>query len=55
MAKWHADDPADFTCDSDGKLVDSLPSFFRDWFAKYNVSENGKPLLSDTLLREGRL
>ena len=54
IAKWHGDDPADFTCDLEGRLADPIPNFFKDWIAKCNVSDSGKSLLPDELLREGK-
>ena len=55
IAKWRGDAPADFTCDTEGKLAEPLPGFFKEWIAKYAESNSGRPLLPDGLLREGKL
>ena len=55
IAKWRGDAPADFTCDTKGKLAEPLAAFFKDWIAKCDESDSGRPLLPDELLREGKL
>ena len=55
IAKWRGDAPADFTCDTEGKLAEPLPGFFQHWIAKCDKSDGGRPLLPDELLREGKL
>ena len=55
VAKRRGDAPADFTCDTEGRLAKPLPGFFKDWIATCNRSDSGKPLLPDNLLREGNL
>ena len=34
IAKWHRDDPANCTCDLEGRLAEPLPDFFKDWIAE---------------------
>ena len=36
IAKWRGDAPADFTCDTEGRLAEPLPGFFKDWIATCN-------------------
>ena len=55
IAKWRGDAPADFACDTEGRLAEPLPGFFKDWIAKCDRSGSGRPLLPDDLLREGNL
>ena len=54
-AKWRGDAPADFTCDTEGKLAERPPGFLKYWVAKCDKTDSGRPLLQDELLREGKL
>lgn len=47
------DQPADFTCDLEGRLDDPLPNFFAEWVARCLTETTGKTLLPQDLLMEG--
>ena len=56
VAKWQGDSAENFSCDTEGRLADSLPEFFKSWTANLEVSKtNGKPLLPNDLLKSGSL
>ncbi|KAL3135298.1 hypothetical protein ABBQ32_007496 [Trebouxia sp. C0010 RCD-2024] len=56
VANWLGAQPADFTCEQEGRLADPLPAFFEDWKAKCPRFETtGKINLPQDLLMEGKL